>query len=71
MAKKKRLPTIELHPLVRSAMRAAFIEALNTKSMVIKTRDGSFGCFVIDGIGHDEDEAIDKILGKYSWWEEG
>ena len=68
---KKQTPSLEIHPLIKGAIRDAMIKALKAKPVMVHVVGGTqpFKGFVeMDGEIYSEDAVIEKIIGCHSWW---
>ena len=59
---------MKLNVIVRGAIGDAVRQALKAKPVVLHADGGEWTAYLIDGEVYTEDEALNKILDQYSWW---
>jgi len=60
--------TLTIHPLIKGVIRDAIIKALKAKPVKINTEGAKWEGYQMDNEIWMQDEAIEHILGEYSWW---
>ena len=66
--KKNESVSVFESPCVLTAIHDAVKKALAVKPLVLHISKEKHPIYLIDGEAYEENGAIEKILGNYSWW---